>query len=132
MFRCEVLTVADPEQESSMVSVDIFVDLSGWVQNELTGVYRDLFLIYDHVTATFETKINFCGPGMAMIGADLAGLPTRHGNIATRLNTQDFLNMFYGRKLLLRFQVKGHHPKQTFTRLRRARCLRGMGRRIRR
>ena len=51
------------EQESSLFSVDIFVDLSGWVQNELTGVDRDLFFIYDHVTATFETKINFCGPG---------------------------------------------------------------------
>ena len=132
MFRCEVLTVADPEQESSVVSVDIFVDLAGWVQNELTRVYRDFFFIHDHVAATFETKINFCSMGMAMIGADLAGLPTRHGNIATRLNTQDFLHMFNGRKFLLRFQVKGHHPKQSLTRPRQARCLRGMGRRIRR
>ena len=86
MFRCEVLTVADPEQESSMVSVDIFVDISRRVQNELTGVYGDLFLINDHMAATFEAKINFCGLGMAMIGADLAGLPTGHGDIASGLN----------------------------------------------
>ena len=110
MFGCKVLTVADPEQESSLVSVDIFVDLSGWVQNELTGVYRDLSLINDHVTATFETKINFCSLGMAMIGADLAWLPTRDGDIATQLNTEDFLHMFNGRKFLLRSQIKGHHP----------------------
>ena len=110
MFRCEVLTVADPEQEGSLVSVDIFVYLSGWMQSELTGVYRDLFFVHDHVTATFETKINFCSLGMAMIGADLAGLPARHSNIATRLNTEDFLHMFNGRKFLLRSQIKGHHP----------------------
>ena len=63
---------------SSLVSVDIFVDLSGWVQNELTGVDRDLFFIYDHVTATFETKINLVAVSrMAMIG------PTRPGSCNT-------------------------------------------------
>ena len=33
--------MADPEQDGSLVSVDIFVDLSERVQNELTGIYRD-------------------------------------------------------------------------------------------
>ena len=46
---------------------------------------------------------------MAVIRADLAGLPARYGNVAILNLAQDLLDMTLGVPLLLTFEAEGMH-----------------------
>src|SRR5207244_2223876 len=67
-----------------------------------------------HLAATGETEIDFGRERMAVVGADLAGLPARHGVVAGLAAAdvelgENFLDVLLGVPLLFLVDIEGVH-----------------------
>jgi hypothetical protein len=62
-----------------------------------------------HDAAAGEAEIDFGGIRVAMIGADLAGLPTGDRDVAVGYFAEDFLDVVLGVPLLFAFEAKDVH-----------------------
>src|SRR3990172_9549103 len=82
MPRQHVGAIAHPEQQRPLRTVDVFVHLARRVNDERTWRYVDSLGHRAHLAAAAEAEINFGAMRVAMIGADLAGLPAGDGVVA--------------------------------------------------
>ena len=89
--------------------VFVFVHLAGRMHHESAGRNRDGFLRRAHGAAAGKAEIDFGGVRVAVIGADLAGLPAGDGDVAIRDLAEDFLDVALGIPLLLAFEAEGMH-----------------------
>src|SRR5262249_40255912 len=93
MAGAHVGAVADAEEERSRRPVGVFVHLAGRMHDKGAGGHRDTLARRAHDAAALDAEINFGGVGVAMIRADLAGLPARHGEVAVFDPAEDLLDM---------------------------------------
>ena len=59
--------------------------------------------------AAGEAEVDFGRLGVAVVGADLAGLPSRDGYVAVGNLAKKLLDMVFGVPLLLAFQAEDMH-----------------------
>ena len=62
-----------------------------------------------HRAAAGEAEVDFGRLGMAVVGADLAGLPARDGYVAVGNLAENLLDVVPGVPLLLAFQAEDMH-----------------------
>ena len=98
--------VAHPEQQRALRPVDVFVHLARRMDAERARHHVDGFAGQSHLAAAGEAEIDFGRVRMAVVGADLAGLPARDGVVAGLAAAdielgQDFLDVLLGIPLLL-------------------------------
>src|SRR5580698_7183202 len=89
--RGHVADVAYAEQHRALRSVGVFMDLAGRMHDERAGHHRDGLARRAHGAADLEAEIDFGGVRVAMIRADLAGLPAGHGDVAVLDRAEDLL-----------------------------------------
>ena len=83
--------------------------LAGRVNDKSTRGHRNGPLRGTHLAAAREAEVDFRRLGMAVVGADLAGLPAGDGDVAVGDLAENFLDMALGIPLLLAFQVEDMH-----------------------
>jgi hypothetical protein len=76
---------------------------------ESTRRNGDSFVWRPHDAATRKAEIDLSGMGMAMIRADLAGLPTGDGDVPVGDPAENFFDVVLGIPLLLALETKNVH-----------------------
>src|SRR4029077_4833922 len=109
--RGHVGAVAHPEQQRALRAVLVFVHFAGRMDDEGAGLDRDGLVRRAHGAAAFEAEIDFGGVRVAMIGADLAGLPARHGDVAVRDGAEDFFDVLFRVELGLAGDAENMHGR---------------------
>src|ERR1700691_6116698 len=87
--RGHVPAIAHAEQQRARRAVLVFVHFARRMHDEGAGRYRDGLCRRAHGAAAFEAEIDFSGVRVAMVRADLAGLPARHGDVALLDRAED-------------------------------------------
>src|ERR1700674_5076746 len=109
MAARHVHAVADAEQQHALRPVDVFVQLARRMHHERARHDVDRLLRRAHLAAALEAEINLGRVGMTVIGADLAGLPACHRDVALADLAEDLLHVMLGIPLLLLGQVEDMH-----------------------
>ena len=109
MVRAHIGAVTYAEKQRSLWSVLVFVHLAGRVDNEGARHYRNRFSRCSHGASAGKAEIDFGGMWMAVIRADLAGLPASHGEVTLSYFAEDFLDMVLRVPLLLTFEAEDLH-----------------------
>lgn len=97
------------EKQRARGPVLVFVYLTWRVDNEGAGRDCDGFRRRPHGTAAGKAEIDFGGMRMAVIGADLAGLPASHGEVTLGYFAEDLFNMVLGIPLLFALEAEDMH-----------------------
>src|SRR5215210_519256 len=77
-----VVAVPNPEQQGALRAVDILVQLAGRVDDERARRDWHAALGGVHFAAALKAEVDLGGVGVAVVGADLAGLPAGDGEVA--------------------------------------------------
>ena len=109
MACSHVGAVADAEQQRALVSVFVFVHFAGRMDDEGARHDVDRFARRAHYAAALETEIDFGRVRVAVIGADLAGLPACHRDVAVPDLAEDFFDVFFRIELGLADHAEGMH-----------------------
>src|SRR5215472_3154641 len=96
MPRAHVGPVADAEKQRAMGPVGVFVHLAGRMHDKGAGLDLDRLARRAHHAAALEAEIDFGRVGVAVIGADLAGLPAGDGDVALLDVPEEFLDVLLG------------------------------------
>src|SRR6185437_9461217 len=81
-MRTHVGAVTHAEKQRACRPVLIFMYFAGWMHDKATRCHGDALRGGPHRPAAGKTEIDFGRMRVAMIGADLAGLPAGNGNVA--------------------------------------------------
>ena len=108
-MRAHVGAVTHAEQHGAARAVFVFVHLAGRMHHEGAGRNRDGLLRRAHGAAAGKAEIDFGGVRVAMIGADLSGLPAGDGDVAIGDLAQDLLHVVLGIPLLLALEAENMH-----------------------
>src|SRR5215475_11450485 len=109
MVRAHVAAVAYTEQQRARRAVLVFVHFAGRVDNKGTWSHHNDLGRGPHGAPAGKAKVDFGCVRMTVIGADLAGLPAGHREVALGNFAQDLLDMMLGVPVLLTFKAKGMH-----------------------
>ena len=106
--------VTHPEQERALRPVDVFVHLAGRMDAERARHHVDGLAGQPHLAAAGEAEVDFGRIGMAMVRADLPGLPARDGVVAGLAAAdvelgEDLLDVLLGIPLLLFLDIECVH-----------------------
>src|SRR5579862_978217 len=93
--RDHVGTVAHAEQQRALRAVLVFVHFAGRMHHEGAGHNRDGLFRRAHGAAAFEAEIDLGGVRVAVIGADLAGLPAGHRDVAVRDGAENLFDVLF-------------------------------------
>src|SRR5580704_7419567 len=109
--RDHVGTITHAEQQRALRAILVFVHFAGWMDHEGTGHDRDGLSRRAHGAAAFEAEIDLGGVRVAMIGADLAGLPAGHGDVAVLNGAEDFFDVLFRIELGLAGDAENLHGR---------------------
>ena len=90
-----IAAVADAKQQRATRPVVVFMDLAGRMDDENARLHEDAFAWRAHNAAALEAKIDFGGVRMAVIRADLPGLPAGDRDVALFYAAQDFFDVLF-------------------------------------
>src|SRR5262249_21363790 len=83
MMRAHVASVSHAKQQGARRAVFVFMDFTGRMDDEGTRSHRNGLGRRAHFARAGKAKVDFGGVWMAVIGADLAGLPAGHGEVTS-------------------------------------------------
>src|SRR5215471_5284819 len=109
MVRPHVGAIADAKQQRAVRPVGVFMDFADRVYDECARNDVDRLGGRAHRAAALETEIDFGGVGMAMIRADLAGLPARDRYVAFADAAENLFDVKLGVPFLLPRQTEDMH-----------------------
>src|SRR5580704_9757937 len=109
--RDHVGTVAHAEQQRALRAVLVFVHFAGRMHHEGAGYHGDGLSRRAHGAAAFEAEIDLGGVRVAVIGADLAGLPAGHRDVAVRDGAEDFFDVLFRIELGLAGDAENVHGR---------------------
>src|SRR5437763_8045125 len=109
MAREHVVAVPHAEQQRALRTVGVFVHFAGRMDHERSGRDLDGALWRAHGPTAGKAEINLCRVRVAVIGADLPGFPTRHGDVPAADLAEDFFDMLARIELLLVLQAEDMH-----------------------
>src|ERR1700722_1981298 len=109
--RNHVCTIAHAEQQRALRAVLVFVHFAGRMDHEGAGYHGDGLPRRAHGAAAFEAEIDLGGVRVAVIGADLAGLPAGHGDVAVLDGAEDFFDVLFRIELGLAGDAENMHGR---------------------
>jgi len=96
-----IITDPQTEQERAFWAIYIFMQLTWRMNDKRSGNDRDFMIWSAHAAAACKTEIDLGRTGIAVIRADLTGLPAGERHIATRKSIKYSLHMTRGIEALL-------------------------------
>src|SRR5271156_6656718 len=103
--------IAYPEQQGPLRPVGVLMELARRMHHEGAGRHLDLALGRAHPSTAGKAEIDLSRRGVAMVGADLAGLPASDGDVAAGDLPENLLDMLCGIELLLPLQAEHLHVR---------------------
>src|ERR1039457_7526479 len=111
MMRAHVGAVTHAKQHGAARAVLVLVHLTRRMHDEGAGLNGDSLLRRAHGAAAGKAEIDFGGVRVAVVGADLPGLPAGDRDVAIGDLAQDLFHVVLGIPLLLALEAKNMYTR---------------------